>query len=173
MEHKEKANPANAPLELPKGYRPMTTQQLRLEVPERPGWHRRWFRGNPGRLARAQQAGYRFVDEKDCDVNNHDLAGDSTAAGSTDLGSRVSVISGESGQGGQPTRMYLMECPMELYEHGRSILEQRNDQVAAALRGGTVGAGSQGESQKDVQNRYVMKNTKSPSLLTKHSSGKG
>lgn len=166
---KEKANPSNKPLELPKGYKPMSVGQLRLEVPEKPGYHRHWFRGTAGRLARAQKAGYTFVDEKDCDVNNFDLAGDSKAAGSTDLGSRVSVVSGDgAGTDGQATRMYLMECPDELYKYAQSMLEKEIDGVAEALRGGQIGAGTNGETRNDVSKRYL-KNGKVPSLFNKQS----
>lgn len=164
---KEQQSPANEKLELPKNYKPMSTATLRLEVPNKPGWHRHWFRGTPGRLARAQQAGYRFVDQGDCDVNNFDLAGDSKAAGSTDLGSRVSVSAGDEGSvEGQASRMYLMECPEHLFEHSQEILGERLDKIADALKGGMVGAGEKGETSRDVANRY-MKNTKSPSLFTK------
>lgn len=164
---KEQQSPANEKLELPKNYKPMSTATLRLEVPNKPGWHRHWFRGTPGRLARAQQAGYRFVDQGDCDVNNFDLAGDSKAAGSTDLGSRVSVSAGDEGSvEGQAGRMYLMECPENLFEHSQEILGERLDKIADALKGGMVGAGEKGETPRDVANRY-MKNTKSPSLFTK------
>lgn len=164
---KEQQSPANEKLELPKNYKPMSTATLRLEVPNKPGWHRHWFRGTPGRLARAQQAGYRFVDQGDCDVNNFDLAGDSKSAGSTDLGSRVSVSAGDEGSvEGQAGRMYLMECPENLFEHSQEILGERLDKIADALKGGMVGAGEKGETPRDVANRY-MKNTKSPSLFTK------
>lgn len=164
---KEQQSPANEKLELPKNYKPMSTATLRLEVPNKPGWHRHWFRGTPGRLSRAQQAGYRFVDQGDCDVNNFDLAGDSKSAGSTDLGSRVSVSAGDEGSvEGQAGRMYLMECPENLFEHSQEILGERLDKIADALKGGMVGAGEKGETSRDVANRY-MKNTKSPSLFTK------
>lgn len=160
----ETKNPANA-LELPKNYRPMTSAVMRLEVPEKDGFHRHWFRGTGERLARAQQAGYVFVDPKDVQVNNFDLGGNSAESGNTDLGSRVSVVSGDDADAsGQPGRMYLMECPDHLYEYAQGILEQRNESVAEALRGGKLGTGYDGETQIDSQNRYVK--GKSPDLFT-------
>ena len=163
----KKANPANterAELELPKGYKPMTGGQLRLEVPEREGWHRHWFRGTVGRLKQAQQAGYQFVDPEDVDINNFDIAGDSEEGGSTDLGSRVSVISGDDiGQSGQAGRLYLMECPEGIFEYAQSILQDQLDATADALRGGLVGKGGEGETASDVSKRYVKKgNTQKP-----------
>jgi hypothetical protein len=153
----DKNNPANV-AGLPKGFKPMTSAVLRLEVPEREGYHRHWFRGTPERLARAQQAGYRFVDSSDetVSVNNFDLAGDSDAGGSTDLGSRISVISGDDVDGaGQPGRLYLMECPMEYYEAAQRILAERNEAIAATIRGGSAGAGQQGETRADFDKRYT------------------
>jgi hypothetical protein len=155
---KEKENPANAKLELPKGYKPMSSAQLRLEVPDKKGWHRHWFRGTPQRLQRAQQAGYRFVDSSEVDINNFDLAGDSNGTGSTDLGTRISVVSGDGNNNeNQPTRLYLMECPEELYKYAQSILEKTVDSVAETLRGGKVGATGSGETSDDASKRYLKK----------------
>jgi len=149
----QQSNPANG-VDLPDGFRPMTSATLRLEVPKKDGWHRHWFRGNPERIARAQQAGYRFVDSDDVSVNNFDLAGDAKQSGNSDMGSRVSVISGDDiDQGGQPGRLYLMECRQEHYEVGQKILAARNEDVAAAIRGGYLG--SEQESGSDQKARYT------------------
>lgn len=147
-------NPANEKQKvvIPPGYKPLGQAQKRLEVPERPGYHRRWIRGEFNRISRAQQAGYTFVDQSDVDVNNFDIGGDAKDSGNSDLGTRVSVTSGDDiGPHGQPGRMYLMEIPEELYEHGRSFLEERNDAIAEALRGGTSG------SDEEKDKRYVSK----------------
>src|SRR5574340_519779 len=87
----EKANPANKKFELPKGYRPMSVGQRRLEVAPIDGYHLHWFRGNPGNIARAQQAGYEFVQKDEVSLNDFDLAGDGEDDKGSDLGSRVSV----------------------------------------------------------------------------------
>lgn len=158
FQSKEKENPASKPLELPKDYKPMSSATLRLEVPEKQGWHRHWFRGTPQRLQRAQQAGYRFVDPSEVDINNFDLAGDSKAAGSTDLGTRVSIASGDDTAGNnQPTRLYLMECPQEYYEYAQKLLEKEVDKVAETLRGGKVGTTASGETVDDATKRYLKK----------------
>lgn len=162
FQSKENPNPANKPLELPKGYKPMSSAMLRLEVPKKDGYHRHWFRGTPQRLQRAQQAGYHFVDPSDVDVNNFDLAGDSSKSGSTDLGTRISVTSGDdSGTPGQPTRLYLMECPQELYEYAQKVLEKEVDLVVETLRGGKVGAKGSGETSDDAAKRYLKKGSES------------
>lgn len=147
-----KQNPAN-PQELPKGYKPMSEGQLKLEVPERPGYHRHWFRGDAGRIARARQAGYTHVQMGDVQVNNFDLGGDAKSDGSTDLGSNVSITSGGTTEDGQPERMYLMECPDHIFAHAQKLLAERNESVAEALRGGTIGA--EKETRGDAQHRYI------------------
>lgn len=158
-------NPANAQDFVPADFTPMTSATLRLEVPKRDGWHRHWFRGTPERIARAQKAGYRFVDEREVSLNNFDLGGDAKESGNSDLGSRVSVISGDDvDTTGQPGRLYLMECPEHLYQRSKAILDQRNDDVATALRGGNIGKGAQGETTVDQNNRYMKGNA--PDLFT-------
>jgi hypothetical protein len=141
---------------LPPDFQPMSSGVLKLEVPAKEGFHRRWFRGDAGRIARAIQAGYVFVDKNEVALNNFDLGGDAKTSGDTDMGTRVSVISGDDADSsGQPQRMYLMECPEEVYEYSRSLLEDRNESVAEALRGGKIGAGHEGETPVDVEQRYV------------------
>ena len=151
----DKVNPANevAVAEVPHDYIPMSVPNLRLQVPTKPGYFRYWFRGDANRLFRAQQAGYKFVDKHDVHVNNFDLGGDASNSGSTDLGTRVSVTSGDDvGPDGNPNRLYLMEIPLELYERGQQYLTERNDQVAMALRSGLLGA--DGEDVGDKKARY-------------------
>ncbi len=153
-----KANPANAVERsvIPKDFQPMSAGVRKLEVPERPGFHRRWIRSDAGRIAKAQRAGYRFVDADAVDLNNFDLGGDAKESGNTDLGTRVSVISGDGADAtGQPGRLYLMECPIEYYEASRSIIDDRNEAIAETLRGGNAGRGQNGESSYDAEKRYT------------------
>lgn len=150
-------NPSNTKPKrvIPEGYQPMSAGIKKLEVPEREGYHRRWFRGDPGRIAKAQRAGYQFVRQEDVELNNFDLGGDAATSGNTDLGSNVSVITGDDlDVGGQPGRLYLMECPIELYQYSRSLIEDRNEGVAEAIRGGKIGQ-ERDESFVDSANRYV------------------
>lgn len=164
-------NPANEKPQgsLPPGYVPMSQGVLSLEVPEKDGYHRRWFRGDPGRIQRALRAGYRFVDPTEVSLNNFDLGGDASASGNTDMGTRVSLISGDEADAtGQPQRLYLMECPLELYEHSRNLVEERNDSVAAALRGGAIG-NENDETNSDRSKRYTNRNLNNLSLFDKKS----
>lgn len=163
------SNPANVAEKsaFPKNYVPMGAPVQKLEVPEREGYHRRWIRGDAGRIQKALRAGYQFVNSDEVNLNNFDLGGDASTSGNTDMGSsRVSVISGDKVDAtGQPGRLYLMECPMEYYEHSRKIMREINEGVADALKGGQVGAESDGAADKRA--RYVdNKKTSMPGLFT-------
>lgn len=165
---KEKINPAEGTLKLPKGYKPMSVGQRRLEVPPIDGYHLHWFRGNAANIARAHQAGYVFVEKDEVSLNDFDLAGDGLDDKGSDMGSRVSVISGDDiGENGQAGRMYLMKCPEELYEYAQGLLGEQVDATAEALRGGFVGQGKNGENRVDSQQRYL-KEMKAPLLTRKH-----
>lgn len=160
-------NPANETQvsEVPSNYIPMSAPIQRLQVPEKPGFVRYWFRGDPNRLQRAMQAGYRFVNPTDVKINNFDVGGDSNTSGNTDLGTRVSIITGdESGPDGQPNRLYLMEIPKELYERGQKFLEERNESIAEELRSGLIGADS--DAPRDKATRYSK--TGVPDLFNPH-----
>lgn len=154
----EKQNPAERPGK-PKAERqrvPMSVPVQKLEVPPIPGFHLHWFRDEPERIARAQRAGYEFCDPNEVDLNNTDLGGESAASGNTDLGSRVSVISGEeTRQDGQPGRLILMKIKSEWWEADQLLVAERNEAVAEAIRGGSVGAGGGKENPRDVSARYT------------------
>jgi hypothetical protein len=167
MSDATKQNPANETKvsAIPEGYIPMSAPVQRLQVPEKEGFVRYWFRGDYNRLARAQQAGYRFVDQSEVRVNNLDVAGNPANSGNTDMGSRVSIVTGdEVGTDGQPNRLYLMEIPKELYEHGQKLLQERNDSVAEALRAGVIGADD--EDYRDKAARYSKSGV--PDLFNPH-----
>lgn len=148
---------------------PMSLPVQSLEVPEKPGFHRHWFRSDPARIARAQQAGYTFVAADDVDINNQDIGGSSVASGNTDMGSRVSVVSGDDlGNDGQPGRLILMEIPEEWWKESEAILEQKNEQIADAIRGGTLATGPR-ENPMDAGLRYIKQGD---NLFTKPSNRK-
>jgi hypothetical protein len=160
-----KANPAEekADLSIPAGYKPMSVGMRRLEVPEKDGWHRHWFRATAGNIARAKQAGYRYVDKEDVELNDFDLAGDGESKG-TDLGSRVTVSSGD----GQD-KLVLMECPQHLYDHGQEIHMQEVHKTAEALKGGVIGKERSGETKADGDQRYSEVSIKGRNLFNRKS----
>lgn len=144
---------------------PMSVPVQKLEVPEIPGYHLHWFKSDPARIARALDGGYEFVNARDIKINNVGLGGDSAVSGNTDMGSQVSVPTGDSLMSdGQPGRLILMKIKQEWYEEDQRAIEGRNDQVAAALRGGLLGAEQDG--QGDTAKRYVDKaRTQIPDLF--------
>lgn len=164
----EKLNPASAPAKLAAERKrvPMSVPVQRLETPEIPGYRLHWFTGSQDRIERAQSAGYEFVKREDLKLNTVSLGGDSTISGNTDMGSNVSIVSGqEVGKDGQPMRLILMKIKTEWYEEDQKLVDDRNEQTAAALRGGLLG--SEGESLGDRQQRYVDKaRTQIPDLFT-------
>lgn len=117
---------------------PMSLPQMKLAVPEIPGWHLHWMAGTPERLAQAQRAGYVFVEDDEVNVSNPDLAGSASKTGNQDMGSRVSLVSGAGSADGQASRLYLMKIKEEFWQQDQKQLEDRNEQIAATLRGGAT-----------------------------------
>lgn len=152
---------------------PLSVPQRKLEVPEIPGFHLRWFRGTPQRLAQAERAGFIFVSPEEIELNSVALGGDASHNGNTDLGSRVSVIEGsEVDGGGNAIRMYLMKQSLEHYKEDKALNDQRNDSIAETLtagyRTGQLGGRVAGESAEDAQQRYVdPRRTRLPDLFRK------
>lgn len=173
--HMDKQNPTVAPEKTSEERKriPLSVPQRKLEVPPIPGFHLRWFRGTPARLAQAKNAGYEHVREEEIALNNLALGGDATKGGNSDMGGTVSVIEGsEVDSGGQAVRMYLMKQPMEYKLEDDKLIQDRNDSVADALVGaytaGQVGGRDSGETQADVNARYVDKTrTRIPELFRK------
>jgi len=131
---------------------PMSMPQLKLEVPEIPGYHLHWFLNTPGRISRALAAGYTFVEDDEVDIVNTGLANDRSASGNTDLGTRVSISAGSApGDDGQEQRLYLMKIPEEWWEEDQAELNGRNEQIAATLRGG----GDVEGNPHGADNRYI------------------
>lgn len=145
---------------------PMSVPVQKLEAPDMPGYHLHWFKGTPERIQRALDGGYEYVDEREMKINAVGLGGDSTRSGNTDMGSRVSVVSGdEIGKDGQPTRLILMKIKQEWFEEDQQLVADRSEQVATALRGGAYG--SEKETGGDARHRYVDKaRTQIPDLFT-------
>lgn len=159
-------NPANSTT-TPKAERrriPMSVPVQRLQVPDKPGWHRHWFRTD--RIARAQQAGYQFVRPEDVHVNNVALGGTTALSGNTDLGSQVSIVSGTTADN-QIERLVLMEIQEELWQEDQAIAQARSDQVVEALNYGVLG-GQQTKDAGELNMRYVSKSrTSLPEMFKK------
>ena len=109
---------------------PMSLPSLKLGVPDIPGYHLHWMRGEAGRLQQAQKGGYEFVDVDEVQLNTFGVADGGQEAPGTDLGSRVSVVGGSDG-----VRMYLMKIKEEFWDEDQQVKEQQSERLAAQLRG--------------------------------------
>ena len=163
-------NPANRPGKTTEERKriPMSVPVQKLEVPEIPGYHLHWFRGDAARIQRAMDGGYERVLDHEIMLNNVSLGGNSGVSGNTDMGSGVSVIAGkELDHTGQPIRMVLMKIKQEWYEEDQKLVEQRNDQVADSITGGVAGAAAAAD-KGEIKHRYIDKSrTQIPELFTK------
>lgn len=141
---------------------PMSLPELKLYVPDIPGYHLHWFRG--ARVGRAQQAGYEFVDPLEVTITNTSLADDASKSGNSDLGSRVSVVAGDADPAnGSVERLYLMKIRQEWHEKDMAALEAKNEQIAAALRGnGDVAPNPYGNEQRYIPSRGKQSNLFTP-----------
>ena len=101
------------------------------------------------------------VDQSEVRVFDKGIGGVPEEGGNTDLGSRVSVAAGGYGDNGQALRLYLMEIPIHLYEHGQKMLADVVDNTVAAISAGKTGSGS----YQDMVNRYTKGET--PKLFSK------
>jgi hypothetical protein len=143
---------------------PMNVPIQKLEVPEIPGYRMYWFRSEPSRLLRAEQAGYEYVGRGEIELNSTGLA-DSAADGNTDMGTLVTISAGDMiGEDKQPLRLILMKIREEWAQENDQILEDRNESIAAALRGGLIGS-EKDVTQSDRDARYVGSQSKIPELF--------
>jgi len=134
---------------------PMSAPHQKLAVPPIPGYHQHWFLGK--NVARALAAGYTHVTADDgIETMGTGVANSAEDAGSTDLGTNVSILAGEGlDEHGDSERLYLMKLPQEWREQDVANLEARNESIAAQLRGG--GQQADGETAADRGKRYVKK----------------
>lgn len=131
---------------------PMSLPLQKLSVPDLPGFHLHWMLGSTTRINQALRAGYEFVEATEVETTNTGLADDASKSGNTDMGSRVSVSAGaELGTDGSEQRLYLMKIKQEWWEADQAALENRNEQIAATLRGGNDLA----VNPNGAENRYI------------------
>lgn len=84
--------------------KPFGSREQKLNYPDRLGYHRHWFNDEPGRLIRAEEAGYEQVmDER--------------------TGKPVCVVVGIA-RGGGPLTAYLHEIPQDWYDEDMAAQER-------------------------------------------------
>lgn len=108
--------------------KPFGRQEAKLAYPARPGFSRRWFNDDPGRVQRAMDAGYILVTE-----NNKP----------------VTFPSGVNKQG-LPRVLHLMEIPQEFFDEDFAAKQEALDEVDR-----TIYTGHHNEEPGD--GRYVPK----------------
>lgn len=125
-------NPANEPAKSmnARSRVSMSIPLQKLQVPEQKGFHLHWMRGDKGRLEQALRGGYQFVDADEVELNRTGLGNSGLDSGNEDMGSRVSIVSGMDGN-----RLYLMKLPQEFWDSDVEKLAERQEQIAAQLRG--------------------------------------
>lgn len=163
------ADPSTTPSDAERKRIPFDGPTLRLVVPEIPGYVLYWFLDSPGRIERAQQASYEFVDRDEVKVNNRELGSSVLTDGNTDMGTRVSTVAGgrDVNARGEATRLYLMKIKEEWWREDQEAKlgpGSRLDGVRKALLSGMLGReGQRGEDNAQV---YVdTKRTKVPDYL--------
>jgi len=107
--------------------KPFGAMNLKLEYPQREGFHRHWFNDIPGRIDRAREAGYEHV--KGNDSKN------------------VSRVVGAA-EGGGALTAYLMEIPEEWYKEDMAREQRLIDDKEASIKGGNPQGG-------EVEKGYV------------------
>lgn len=102
-------------------------QHLKLAFPEKPGFQRRWVNDKPGRIAMFQKLAYDHVEDTSIESDGTD--------------SRIRRLVGTT-EGGAPQYAYLMETPLEEYQHGVDEKEESRAAFEAAINRGEDPLGS-------------------------------
>jgi len=95
-----------------------------------PGYKLHIFNDEPGRIQTAIDGGWEFV-------TPDEVGGvkDSVTSGNTDLGDKVRFLVGAS-EKGDGLYAYLLKIKQEWWEEDQNAMQQRNDRVDDAIRGG-------------------------------------
>lgn len=150
-------NPANqggVAAEPPRRRRiPLSIPRRKLEVDPIPGFVLYWFKES--NIPIAMEAGYEFVEHNEVRLMNVNQANPSDSSGSTDLGSRVSIVGDAIGQRGVPERLVLMKIREEFWREDRAILDNENARVIQAIFGGHIMAREQGDHSQSYVNTSI------------------
>jgi hypothetical protein len=131
----------------------MGLPNLKLAVPDLPGYYLHWHRG--ANVRKALKAGYTHVEDYELDIEQTGVANASDISGSSDMGSNISIPAGASDTISdtnlEPERLYLMKLPWEWHEKDMMDRTKANESIAATLRAGLIGA----EGDSDRNKRYM------------------
>lgn len=150
-------NPANAggvTAEPPRRRRiPLSIPRRKLEVDPIPGFVLYWFKES--NIPIALDAGYEFVEQTEVRLSEVNQANPADSSGSTDLGSRVSIIGDAIGQRGVPERLVLMKIREEFWREDRQILDNENAKVIQSIFGGKILAAETGDHSQSYVNTAI------------------
>ena len=107
--------------------KPFGAMEQKLAYPEREGFHRHWFNDTPGRIQRAQEAGYNHVQDSD--------------------GKNVQRNVGVA-EGGGALVAFLMEIPLEWYQEDMKLQQDQRDETENAIKRGQF-------ESKEGDGRYI------------------
>lgn len=127
----------------------MSLPVRKLEMPDLPGYHLHWFL--EGRIPRAMEGGYEFVKSDELPVNQKGVGTDSTISGNADLGTNISVISGEA----DLQKLVLMKIREEFWREDQRELELRNASVLSGIFRDEKIMGDEKQAAEDRGTNYV------------------
>lgn len=137
-----KTNPANGPVVTEDTRIPMSIPHRKLETPEIPGYHQHWMADRDGRIQQALRAGYQFVEPEDINaLNVKQIGSGKSAPTGTDLGTRISMISGGE-------TLYLMKIKKEWFEADQAELARINQE-----KQGLIMRGQMAVDKEDAEDR--------------------
>jgi len=123
---------------------PFGAHRSKLEIKDEiKGYHLHWFNDIDGRLQRAEDGGYQFVNRDEVPR----LGQGALHQDNTDINSRVSKV---VSRGDPVIRAYLMKIKQSYYDQDQKAKEAKNLEIDEALRAGTP-------SGNTVDNQYVPK----------------
>ncbi len=104
--------------------KPFGSHVQKLKYPDRPGFHRHWFNDTPGRVARALEAGYKHVQDRE--------------------GKNVARIVGVASTGGGQNA-YLMEIPEQWWKDDQAVKDKARDDLDARIKRGVIAGTAPGQ----------------------------
>lgn len=129
---------------------PLSVPRRKLEVDPIPGFVLYWFKES--NIPIALEAGYEFVERTEVRLMSVNQANPSDSSGSTDLGSRVSIVGDSIGQRGVPERLVLMKIREEFWREDRVLLDNENARVIQSIFGGEIIAADRGDHSQSYIN---------------------
>lgn len=122
---------------------PMGGNNLKMKLPDIPGYRTRWFNDTGERIETAKKGGYTHITKAGIKV------GTGAEKGHTDLGAVVSMVVGTQSNG-QPLRAYAMKIKQEWF-----IEDQAKKALAVRETESQIKSGNLPGSKGDTSHRYI------------------